>query len=426
MKLYTLLDNVTFRQLWRENKVLFVFSMWFFSRLVLIIGMQLIAPLLPLAPINSGEPGLDTAQVKDFLPHLGWELFTHWDGEHYRNIASKGYTYAISHIQNNIAFFPVYPLAVQAFMFLGVPFNTAGTILSNMTFLAVLLVFHRWINRFYSQSIARWSTAVLAWFPLSLFCSLSYTESFFLLFTISALNSFEKQKYGWASVFGMLATATRPPGIVLIPTLLLFSWLEGRTLIAYLSALSMSGGIIAFSLFCWIKFNEPFAFIQAQSGWPQPSWVQLGQDIIMPVFTTSMPFYIYAVAITLMVVIGILIFRYPTQGYLAMGVLGMLLSAYLPTFLQILMPLTSVWLMWYFRQQLNRIFLIYGWCSLGFLFLSGTKASIHRHIYVIVPLSLALGILLSRYPRAGYIAMSMFGFLLMLYSVRFAWWDWIG
>jgi hypothetical protein len=94
--------------------------------------------------------------------------------------------------------------------------------------------------------------------------------------------------------------------------------------------------------------------------------------------------------------------------------------------LQILMPMMAIWLMWYFRQKLSPILLIYGCCFLVFLFLTGTKMSIHRHLYTIAPMSLALGILFSAHPRAGYISLSLFGFLLLFYSVRFAWWDWIG
>jgi Gpi18-like mannosyltransferase len=411
---------------WRSDEILFVVFMWFLSRLVLTIGMQLIAPLHHFNPVSFNEPGLDTLQIKNFTPHLSWELFTHWDGEHYRNIVNKGYTYIINHKQNNIAFFPIYPAVVKLFVSAGIPFDIAGTILSNGTFLAALLVFYQWIDQLYNQSVARWSTAVMAWFPLSLFCSLTYTESFFLFFTISALYTFENRQYGWATLWGILATATRPPGLALIPALLLVAWLEHRHLRAYLSALMMAGGIMAFSLFCWIRFDEPMAFLLAQSDWHQPSWIDLCRDIIMPIFTINLPIYLYAMAIALITSIGILIRYYPGWGYAAMGLVGLPVVAYFTALLQILMPLTATWLMWHCRRQLNQVFLLYGWSALGFLLLSGTKMSIHRHIYAIAPLSLALGLLLSRYPRSGYATIGAFGLLLLSYSVRIAWWDWIG
>ncbi len=408
---------------WNQNRFLFVTLMWLLSRLVLVIGMQLIAPLFHFSPVSFNEQGIDTLQIKEFTPQPSWELFTHWDGEHYRNVVMKGYTYITSNKQNNIAFFPMYPLVIWLFVSIGIPFDIVGTILSNIAFLVALLIFHKWISDQYHQSIARWAIAVMTWFPLSLFCSLTYTESFFLLFTIVALRTFENKQYAWATVFGVLATATRSPGLVLIPTFLIISWLERRPLIAYLSALAMSGGIIAFSLFCWIRFDQPLAFVLAQSGWPQPSWFEFCRDIITPLFRNDISFYFYGAVITLLVITSTLIFRYSHQVYLALCV--PVLTG-IPSLLPIFIPFTSVWLIWHSRRQLKCIPLVYGYCSLAFLFLSGTKMSIHRYIYAIAPMSLALGILLNHHPRSGYVVMGSFGCLLLYYSVRFAWWDWVG
>jgi Gpi18-like mannosyltransferase len=417
------------------DEFLFVFCMWLLSRLIIMIGMQLIAPAVHFKPISFDLPG-DTLQVKDFTPQLGWELFTHWDGEHYRNIVTKGYNYTSDlfyggykysdNRQYNIAFFPLYPLIIKSLMLIGVPFDIAGTLISNICFLGALLIFYPWINRVYGRSIAQWTTAVMAWFPLSLFCSITYTESCFLLLTIATLICFEKRQYVGASLLGMLATSTRPPGVVLIPALLLFSWVERRPLIAYLSAIMMAGGLIIFSIFCWYKFDQPFAFVFAQAGWQQPSWFDILKDIVNLVLELKLPTYLHVAIIIILITNLILLFRRPAWGSSMAGIILLPVLAYHIIFLQILMPMMAIWLMWYFRQKLSPILLIYGCCFLVFLFLTGTKMSIHRHLYTIAPMSLALGILFSAHPRAGYISLSLFGFLLLFYSVRFAWWDWIG
>jgi hypothetical protein len=49
---------------WKENDLLFVIFIWLSSRLLILIGMQLIASLLHFSPINFNEPGLDTLQIK--------------------------------------------------------------------------------------------------------------------------------------------------------------------------------------------------------------------------------------------------------------------------------------------------------------------------------------------------------------------------
>jgi hypothetical protein len=416
------------------DEFLFVFFMWFLSRLIITIGMQLIAPAIHLNPVSFSAIGQDTLQIKNFIPHPSWELFTHWDGEHYRNIVTKGYTYStdlvykdhiyISSQQYNTAFFPMYPLAVKIVMLMGIPFDIAGTLISNIVFLVTLLIFYPWINRMHGKSIARWTIAVMAWFPMSLFCSVTYTESSFLLLTISTLIYFESHQYIKASFFGILATATRPPGIVLIPALILFAWVERRPLVAYLSTIIMAGGLIAFSLFCWGRFNEPFAFLLAQSGWPQPSWAGLLKDIFGPVLEVELQTYIYGIAIALLIINGLL-YRFSTWGYMLSVIIVFPFVAYYTALLQIVMPAIAIWLLWNFRKKISPVLLIYGCCFLIFLVLTGTKASLHRHIYTIAPMSLALGILFSTHPRAGYISIGSFGCLLLFYSVRFAWWDWI-
>jgi Gpi18-like mannosyltransferase len=417
------------------DEFLFVSWMWLLSRLIIIIGMQFIAPALHFKPISFDLPG-DTLQVKDFVPHFGWELFTHWDGEHYRNIVTKGYNYTSDlfyggykysdNKQYNIAFFPLYPLIVKSLMSVGVPFDIAGTLISNLFFLGALVVLYLWIDRMYGRSIARWSTAVMAWFPMSLFCSTTYTESCFLFLTIATLMLFENRQYMAASLLGILATSARPPGVVLIPTLLLFSWVQRRSLIAYLSAIMMAGGLIVFSAFCWYKFDQPFASIFAQAGWQQPSWLDILKDIINLVLEIGLPTYLHGVMIFIIIANLILLFLRPAWGSIMAGIILLPVLAYHIIFLQILMPMMAIWLMWYFRQKLSPILLIYGCCFLTFLLLTGTKMSIHRHLYTIAPLSVALGLLFSAYPRAGSISISVFGFLLLFYSVRFAWWDWIG
>jgi Gpi18-like mannosyltransferase len=438
LKLYLLSMQAQFKiHGLKLDEFLFVFSMWLLSRLIITIGMQLIAPAVPLEPIGFNAPNLDTLQIKNFTPHLSWELFTHWDGEHYRNIVTKGYAY-IHNVdliyeeykysdekQYNIAFFPMYPMIVKLLMSIGIPFDIAGTIVSNMCFLTALLIFYSWIKKIYDHSIARWTIAVMAWFPMSLFCSVTYTESCFLLLTISTLVFFENRQYVGASFLGMLATATRPTGLVLIPALLLFAWVERRPLIAYLSAIMMAGGLIAFSMFCWYKFNQPFAFILAQGGWPQPSWFDLLKNIVDPVLELKLPIYLYILIAVIIMINFILLFCYPAWGSLMAGIILLPLIAYHTIILQVLTPIIAVWLIWHFRQKFSPILLIYGCCFLVFLFLTGTKMSIHRHLYTIAPMSLALGILFSTRPRTGYISISLFGFLLLFYSIRFAWWDWI-
>jgi len=64
-----------------RDGLIFVIAMWFLSRLVIAIGMQVIAPLL--YPLPNLPPF-----VVGFVPKSGWELFSHWDGKWYVEIAN--------------------------------------------------------------------------------------------------------------------------------------------------------------------------------------------------------------------------------------------------------------------------------------------------------------------------------------------------
>ncbi|WP_309232619.1 hypothetical protein [Cylindrospermum sp. FACHB-282] len=78
------------------------------------------------------------------------------------------------------------------------------------------------------------------------------------------------------------------------------------------------------------------------------------------------------------------------------------------------------YLLWHLRAHLTPITVIYGFCSLGLIFASGGTWSLNRITYGVVSFSVALGILLSHYPRWGYAAMVFFALLLASFSVRFA------
>lgn len=84
------------------------------------------------------------------------------------------------------------------------------------------------------------------------------------------------------------------------------------------------------------------------------------------------------------------------------------------------MVVGGVYLLWNSRKKLNSVDLFYGIFSFMIIFSSGRSTSAERYTYAIVPLSLALGIILDRYPRWGYALTIFFGFLLLLYSIRFA------
>lgn len=366
----------------KTKSIFFVVSIWLISRLVIVIGMQLIAPLLPSSIVHGNAP-----------PTIGWELFSQADGEWYKRIVTSGYNYSeyeyISEKnQSSIAFFPLFPLITRAVMSFGLPFEVAGTVVNNLAFLGALGVLYNWVEERHGISAARWSTAVLAWCPSSLFATVTYTEGLFLLLTTASLQAFDKGQYARSAIWGAMATATRVNGAALIPTFLLVAWRERRPLIAYAAGLATVTGLLLFSLYCAIRFGDPLAFAHAQKAWQ--SQVGFSWKVWWDLLTQD------------------LMFR---KGW----------STAFFTLTKIVSLFGGSYLLWHLRNKISRLASTYGFCAVALIVASGASLSIERFVFAIVSVSIAFGLLLSFHPRWGYATMALFALILLYYSIRFSW-----
>ncbi|MBE9006387.1 hypothetical protein IQ259_15285 [Fortiea sp. LEGE XX443] len=372
----TLTDNKL-----KVNGYVFVILMWLVSRLVIIVAMQVIAPLLYTSPVHPyWQPPYPLDYSADFMPKPSWELFSHWDGKWYRKIAVAGYDYANDGHQHSIAFYPLFPLIIRGVMMFGLPFEVAGTVVNNLTFLGALLLLYYWAEERHGTNVARWATAVMAWCPFSLYGTVIYTEGLFLFLTTAALRAFDNRQYFWAAVCGALASATRATGITLLPTFIFVAWRERRPLLAYVAGLSVALGLLSFSLYCAISFKDPLAFVHAQKAWAQPNWWSIFTDAIF---------------------VG------------------------RDNLMKVVMVFGGGYMLWYFRTQLSNTAVVYGFCSLLLIIFSGALMSVSRYAYGIVSLSLALGLLFSYQSRWGYIILIWFGILLFSYAMNFTIWNWV-
>ncbi len=362
---------------WQEG-LIFVMSIWLLSRLVIIIALQIVAPLLPLDPVAQNGSGVDF-----FVPKMDWELFNHWDGKWYEKIATIGYEYINDGQMYSVAFFPLFPLIVRGVMTLGLPFTVAATLVNKFALLGALLLAYYWMKEYCGIKAAKWTTAVMALCPFSLYGSVIYTEGLFLLVTSAALLAFDKHRYGWAGVLGAMVTASRAPGIAIVPAFLLVAWKEKRPRIAYITAIAASAGLVLFALYCAIRFGDPLAFVHVQKSWRV--WQPQLWDILFGFF-----------------------------------------SQIRENSLRVVMVFGGGYLLWKFRSKLPLVAIAYGFFSLGVILATGSLLSLNRYAYGIVSLSLALGLLLSKYPRWGYATLGFFFALLVQYSIIFAWGYWVG
>ncbi len=373
-----------------RNKLFFVSGVWLLSRILILVLMQGVAPALPLSSVDHNAAPV--GYTFPYQPVMGWELFTHWDGKWYEMIATTGYEYGTDYATKrySVSFPPLFSLISWGVMTVfQLPFEIAGTVVNNLTFLAALGILYFWMDEQYGTKVARWSAIAFVGCPYSLYGTVAYTEGLFLLTTTASLWSFDRKRYFWASFWGALATATRFFGTALIPTFLIVAWRQRRSAIAYLSAIGISTSWLLLLAYCNWKFGNPFAPFHAQLSW------STGQETWKQVF-----------------------------GTLALR-RGLTLNS-IPDFVDCLVKAVlffgGSYLLWRMRERLNWVALTYGFCYVGVLFTSFSTAEIARYSYANIALSIALGLFLAKNSRWRFLILSLFGIKLIEIVIRFTWW----
>ena len=214
------------------------------------------------------------------------DMWARFDSGFYLNIVRDGYSYTLGE-QSSVAFFPLYPLLVKAFMWLGNPV-LAGVWVSNLCFLVGLVYLYKLTKLELSTQAARKTVLLLSFFPASFFFSSVYTESTFFVLAVMSFYYARKGRWGVASLAALLASGTRVVGVLLVVSLGL-EWLRahGFTLARIHKAESWRGalsglrqdwasllcltsvplGIVSFMVFLAQNFADPIAFISVQSAW---------------------------------------------------------------------------------------------------------------------------------------------------------------
>lgn len=82
-----------------------------------------------------------------FLPKSGWELFSHWDGKWYVQIATSGYSYPNDGDHHSVAFYPLFPLLMRGLMTFGIPVEVAGVLINSWAFLGALELVYFWVEQ---------------------------------------------------------------------------------------------------------------------------------------------------------------------------------------------------------------------------------------------------------------------------------------
>lgn len=250
--------------------ILALFVGWFFIlHTFIILGNNRVH----FSPDTSYEGIFSLPDLLQQGPPLA-NFWQRWDAHWYLGIADHGYYYKPNEYSST-AFFPLYPLLIQAVTFLthGNP-AIIGILLSSLfTFLSCLLLFYLAKELWNNKETAFRSALFLLIFPTAFFLISPYTESLFLLLSLASFYCAHKQKWFFAILSGIFLTATRTTGILIILPLLLLYFehhpfsLKNVLTPKFLGLFLIPIGLLVFATGMWAQFGDPFIFLKSQSAW---------------------------------------------------------------------------------------------------------------------------------------------------------------
>jgi len=218
-----------------------------------------------------------------------------WDAGWYLQIAENGYSYvpeAGAGAQQNVVFFPAYPMVTRAVaLLLGnqkTAYVAAGTLVSLASFFFALVYLHAFARDEIGDERAPVALWLLAAYPFALFFGALYTESLYLLAALGAFHHFRRRELVRAGAWGLVIGLTRPNGGLLsvpLALLALSPWIPlavagGRAVIrapgarrwryvapALAAASTCALGTLTYSAFIWRMTGSPFAWASGHAAW---------------------------------------------------------------------------------------------------------------------------------------------------------------
>ncbi|MEP6475759.1 MAG: mannosyltransferase family protein [Actinomycetota bacterium] len=201
--------------------------------------------------------------------HNAFTALERQDAQWFFRVADDGYRAD----DGSAAFFPLYPLLVRVVsLFTGGRMLAAGVLVSNLSFLAALVVLFALTSMEQSEQHARTAVLLVAIFPTSLFFLAPYSESTFLLLSVAAFWCARRDRWALAALAAALAAATRSIGVALAPALLIEAVQQHRERgvpVFSRAAAAMATLLGPFLYFGYwaVAFGDGLAPLRAQQTW---------------------------------------------------------------------------------------------------------------------------------------------------------------
>ena len=197
-----------------------------------------------------------------------------WDAGWYLGIATRGYSYIASagaDAQQNIVFFPAFPMLVRVVARLAgngtAAYVIGGTLVSLAMFVVALTYLYELALEELTEDQAQTSVWLLAAFPFAIFFGAIYTESLYLAGALGAFSHFRRREFVQAAAWALVVGLTRPNGFFLCLPLAILAMAQPRDVRAWLAAAMPAVGVLIYSLFIWNMAGHPLAWALGHAAW---------------------------------------------------------------------------------------------------------------------------------------------------------------
>lgn len=207
------------------------------------------------------------------------EVLSRWDGGWYLTIVERGYPEAVptgfgDQAQSTLAFFPGYPLLIQAgSQVTGLSPAFVGIVLSTLAGAAASVVLWLLAEHVADAKTANRAVMLFCFLPPAFVFSMVYTEALFLLLVAVCLLALVREHWLTAGVAAALAGLVRPTGLVLT---LCCTWAavvairRQRSWRPAIAPLLAPTGTLAFFGYLRLHTGDWLAYVQAtKRGWDQ-------------------------------------------------------------------------------------------------------------------------------------------------------------
>lgn len=327
-------------------------------------------------------------------------IWTHnWDAGNFLSIVTNGYK------DLTFAFFPLLPLLTRMFSGLtGINTAIIGLLISNFAVVFGLLMLLKLLRLDYDEMTSRRSLFLLLAFPTAFFLQAFYSESLFLLLTISSFYFARKEKWLLVGLCGGFAALTRFLGVFLfVPLLtellnrygLVTTFREKRRelLLLFLIPLFFS----LYLVFLGITTGNLYKFLSVQKDWGRIS--QPGQALS-----------------------PIIVIQQNWENFLGGANFS---GGGITKALDLIFVLGALMvLVFSVKQKMRLSYIVYGLISLSIPLSSGVLTSMARFVLVIFPLFIVLAQLAQR-SFWYYFTLLLFIFLQAQFIISFVFGLWV-